>query len=324
MEILNLFKMWCIAIDMGGTLIKIGLIFNGSVHSKTTINADSINGLKARIPYIEIAIEDLLAGSNIEVSQLKGIGISIPGIVDFGKKTLLSVNQKFKDATGFNFPEWVQEKWSLPVLVENDARAAMIGEWIYGAGRGCDDLVMVTLGTGIGGAAISEGRVLRGKHFQAGCLGGHFTINYKGATCTCGNIGCVEAEASTWQLPNLAKEHPLYIESQLSKISLIDYEQVFALAHQGDLLARELLDQSLLAWSTGIVNMIHAYDPEKVIIGGGIMQSFQDIIPFIQMYVDRHAWTPWGSVEVLCAADINGAALKGMSYLVHQLTDNRV
>ncbi len=307
-----------IALDLGGTRIKIGIVDGGTLVAESVIEARSGSGLVQRLPAIEAEISSLLSRAGVNVEALGGIGISMPGIVDSAEMRLLSVNEKYSDAVGFDFPGWARKKWNLPIVIENDARSALIGEWQYGAGKGYDNVVMVTLGTGIGGAAVVEGKVLRGKHFQAGILPGHFTVDFHGATCNCGNIGCVEAEASSWRLPDLAARHPLFESSPLSKSSRIDYGEVFSLAGKGDRLSKELVDRSIEVWSACVVNLIHAYDPEIVIIGGGIMRNESRILPAISSYVDKHAWTPWGKVKIVPAEQKDFAALLGVSYLLSQ------
>ena len=306
-----------IALDFGGTQIKIGIVEHDAILASRKIEALSSGGLRPRLVRVEETIHELLAASGIRIAAAAGIGISVPGIVDTRETTVLSVNEKYADSVGFDFSSWSRERFSLPIVLENDARAALTGEWRFGAGRGCDNIVMVTLGTGVGGAALIEGKLLYGKHYQAGCLGGHFTISYDGPACNCGNIGCVEAEASSWRLPLLAKDDPAYAGSLFSRAPVLDYEHLFACAAQKDTLSEKLLRQSLLAWSSGIVNLIHAYDPERVIIGGGLMRSADIILPFITSEVHKRAWTPWGKVTVVKAQDIDNAALLGIAFLLN-------
>jgi len=305
-----------IALDLGGTRLKLSLVADGKVIAETILPAFSDNGLIPRLKSIEEAVSLMLAGMKMEVSQLTGVGISIPGIVDTKQMRVLSINKKFIDVTGFDFNKWTEETWGIPVHLENDARAALIGEWQYGAGKGCDDLVLVTIGTGIGGAAMIEGKLLQGRHFQAGCLGGHFTINMHGSECTCGNVGCVEAEASTWKLPGLLRNHPGFAQSKASEAGLLDFETLFALAEQGDQTCIDVMNHCLDAWSAGIVTMIHAYDPEMVIIGGGVMKSEKIILPYIRQKVAQHAWTPWGRVKIESAHFTDQAGMLGIAYLL--------
>jgi glucokinase len=311
-----------IAVDLGGTRIKTGLIENGRLIEGTVLEALSEQGFKNRIPTIEKEIDRLIQVHRAIKERISGIGISLPGITDSNEMKLLSINEKFNDAVGFDFKKWVLTKWGLPVFIENDARASLVGEWKYGAGTGFENLVMVTLGTGFGGAAIMEGKIIRGKHFQAGCLAGHLTVNYQGKVCNCGNVGCVESEASTWRLTEMVRTNPLFQKSRFAQSGPIDYLQVFSLASSGDLLAREIVRHSLDIWSAAIINQIHAYDPELVVIGGGIMRSGALILPHIAAMVEKHAWTPWGNVTVVQAHDLDWAALKGISFLLEELLNS--
>ena len=229
---------------------------------------------------------------------------------------VFSTNKKYDDAVNLNLPHWAEQKWGLPLLMENDARMALIGEWKYGAGKGYENIVMVTLGTGVGSAVLIEGKLLKGKHFQAGNLGGHFTVNHRGTICTCGNIGCMESEASTWRLPELIKTNTAYISSSLRNENLLDYETLFNHADKNDPLAKEILDHCFSVWSAGLINMIHAFDPEIIIISGGIMNSGSVIIPKIQQRINSFAWTPWGKVKILKAQNYELASLYGADFLV--------
>jgi glucokinase len=313
---LNLYIMKAIVLDLGGTRLKLGIISGGNIIGETVLPSYSGNGLLPRLPDVEVAINELLQSTNTEAAELTGVGVSIPGIVDTKNMTVLSINQKFSDVVGFDFNQWSQKNWGIPTVLENDARAALIGEWQYGAGKNCDNIVLVTLGTGIGGAAMIEGKLLHGKHFQAGCLGGHFTVNLHGRKCTCGNTGCVESEASSWILPELFKTHSDFASSKAKGEALLDFELLFCLASQNDKVAIEIVQNCLDAWSAGIITMIHAYDPEMVIIGGGVMKSADVILPYIQQKVTERAWTPWGKVEILGAHFTDEAGQLGMAHLL--------
>src|SRR5262249_5203514 len=142
-----------------------------------------------------------------------------------------------------------------------------------------------TLGTGLGASAVIEGRVLRGAHGQAGILGGHLTLRYGGQPCVCGNLGCAEAEASSAVLRELAEERPEFRASALAGEATLDYAAVFRLAANGDACALRLRQHSLEVWSALAVSLIHAYDPERLILGGGIMGSGEVILPAIREYV---------------------------------------
>jgi glucokinase len=207
---------------------------------------------------------------------------------------------------------------NLPLAIENDARSALLGEWRHGAGRGVDNAVMMTLGTGLGTAALIEGRVLRGRHGQAGVLGGHLTVRHGGRACSCGNLGCAEAEASTAFLGDLVAKRPEFERSPLRHAGPLNYALVFQHAAAGDPCAVALRDHSLLVWSSLAVNLIHAYDPEALILGGGIMASAEVVLPAIAKFVARHAHTPWGQVRVVASELGDQAALLAGEWLLHE------
>ncbi|MGK7397422.1 MAG: ROK family protein [Candidatus Cyclobacteriaceae bacterium M3_2C_046] len=311
-----------IAIDLGGTNIKIALLQDNRIRVKSSLPALSGSGLKIRLPVIEQAINQLLVENKLDPSQLQGIGLAFPGLVNIDQQKVISTNKKFDDALNLDLSHWAYQSWQIPLVMDNDARMALRGEWQYGAGKGCDNLVMVTLGTGVGGAALINGQVLYGKHYQAGCLGGHFTINFKGRTCTCGNIGCVESEAAGWSLPGLIRSFPEFKHSGWSSQPVLDFKLLFQLVRTKDPLAIKLLDHCLDAWSAGIISMIHAYDPEMVILSGGIMQSGDLMLPVLKEKINQLAWTPWGKVELKQAHYINEAALYGANFMLQQQNIN--
>lgn len=311
-------KQYAIGIDLGGTIIKLGLLKDHELLEERRI--DSQKGLKPNLEIIEAEINCLLRQNELEAADLKGIGIAFPGLVDSRAKKVLSTNQKYDDACHLDLENWVQEKWGTAFFIDNDARMAAVGEWKFGAGKGCDNLVAVTLGTGIGTSAVIEGKLLRGKHFQAGVLGGHLSLNYNGNKCTCGNIGCAEAEASTWNISDKIKKDPLFSESRLSGEPKLDFEALFRVAKENDTLALQVTEGCLRIWATAVINLIHAYDPEVVVLSGGILNSREMILPFIQKAVDTYAWCPWGSVTIKASTLQHKAAILGITYcLDHQL-----
>lgn len=304
-----------VAIDLGGTIIKIGIVKGGKILSSATLPSNANKGLSYSLKTIEEIVKQLLKEKGINKNAIEGVGIGFPGLVDSIKKQVISTNNKYNDANKIDFIKWAAESFDAPVFIENDARVALLGEWQYGAGKGIDNLVMMTLGTGVGSASIIEGELLIGKHFQAGCLGGHFTINVKGTPCSCGNIGCVEAEASTWRLSEIITSNPTYDQSAIAG-KVLDFEHIFKYAQQGDELSIEVRNKCIDVWGAGVVNLIHAYDPEAVIFGGGIMQSADVIVPIIKKKVNKQAWTPSAEVKIIPSQIPTKSALLGAYYLV--------
>lgn len=307
---------YTIAIDLGGTIIKIGLLNEGQLIDRKEIIAQSASGLKPQLANIESVINQLLDTNQLKIVDVLGIGLSFAGLVDSASNRILSTNQKYDDGPDTDLVGWAREKWNCPLFAMNDARMALLGEWQHGAGQGCTELVAVTLGTGIGSAVLLGGELMIGKHFQAGNLGGHFVVNHAGSLCTCGNIGCVEAEASTWRLPSLLMEHPMFADSSIKSEKHLDFKALLHHAGNSDRVASEVLDHCLSVWSAGIITMIHAFDPEMIIISGGIMKSSAVILPALQEKVNQLAWTPWGKVRLVEAKFPDSAALFGADYLV--------
>ena len=126
----------------------------------------------------------------------------------------------------------------------------------------------------------------------------------------------MEAEASTWRLPELIRSNSKFEASLLASESLLDYEALFRNAALRDPVAEEVLDHCFSVWSSGLISMIHAFDPEVIILSGGIMKSASVILPELQKRINQLAWTPWGKVKLLEAQNINAAALYGADYLV--------
>lgn len=304
-----------IGIDMGGTRIKAGLIAEGRLVSSTVMDVNS----KLLQDHLD-SLEDVINSLSAKVSTpLEGIGIAFPGIVDSDRMKILSRYVKYTDAQDLDLTRWAQDRFGVPLIKENDARAALIGEWQYGAGRNCKDLVLLTLGTGVGSAVLLDGRLLRGRNFFAGNLAGHMTINLHGAECNCGNIGCVETEASTWSLPQKFNDckQQLGIEKNIPT-SEMNFESIFNKAKAGDELSCAIRDNCLTAWSLCVINLIHAYDPEKIIIGGGIMKSKEDILPAIRQMVQKHSWCDINNIEILPAEQVEYAGILGMGYLIEK------
>ena len=255
----------------------------------------------------------ILAENRRNSDEVIGVALAFAGVVDARSRRVVATNDKFTDAPAIDLEEWAQRVMGLPIEMDNDARVALLGEWQAGAGRGADDLVMVTLGTGIGAAAVSDGRIIRGGHGMAGIFGGHLTVNYAGRRCTCGNIGCAEAEASTDRLAELVRDvaHAGGMNADGRDTEPFDYARIFALADAGDALAASVRDRSVAVWSAMVVNLIHAYGPQRVVMGGGIARGAPWLIKAIRQHVDQHAWMPWGNVEIRLAELGDDAALIG-------------
>lgn len=301
-----------IAVDLGGTKIRACLVDGAELGEIESFEAQSARGLAGRLPLIDERITGLLEKAGKEA---EGITLAFPGLVDGRSRRVTSTNAKFDDAPSLDLVEWFEERWELPFKLENDARLACLGEWRYGAGRGRESIVTVTLGTGIGTGVVMGGRLLRGTHGQAGSLGGHFVLQVVDPPrCTCGNLGCAEAIASTWALRRDLDDLPWEDRSRLVGERALDsygYAELFESVRQVDPVALRLLHRTCEAWSAQIVSLIHAYDPETVVITGGVVGSAELFVPRIQEHVARYAWTPQHQVEITVADNPETSVLLG-------------
>jgi glucokinase len=300
-----------LAVDLGGSHAACAVVDSRDVLACERIELAHTHGLGAALPAIAEALRSAVRQAGFLLKDCAGVAFSFCGLVDPVRRRVTSTNAKYDDAPSIDLEAWARSEFDLPLRLENDARLALLGERQAGAAEGFDDIVMVTLGTGVGGAAMMGGRLVRGRHYQAGCLGGHLLARYGGRECTCGARGCVEAEASTWALPAMCREHAAYEVSPLSQLPKIGFEELLRVAGEGDVCAVEIFARCVDVWSAGVVSLIHAYDPEVVVIGGGVMRAAGRILPAISEYAHRRAWTPWGQVQVRAAALGDTAALLG-------------
>lgn len=303
--------MKALAVDIGGTHANCGLVEDARVLVHESVDLAGTTNIRAVLSRIAEVFHRLIEQQSLSFVNFQGVAVGFPGLVDSRIGRVVSTNKKYDDAPEVDFCAWARETLNLPLRIENDARLALLGESYGGAALGFGDVVMMTLGTGIGGVAMIEGKLLRGKHAQAGCLGGHIPVLFNGRPCTCGGIGCAEAEASGWSLPGIVRENAGFSASSLSRLSHLGFKQLFEAALQGDKVALAVRDRCLNIWAVDAVALIHAYDPEVIVIGGGVMDSADVIVPYVQSYVSKYAWTPWGKVQIRPAELANNAALVG-------------
>jgi glucokinase len=314
--------MGIIAIDFGGTRCKAGLVRGGEIRELRILDTPRHGSLGKMLPELQRMTEEMTA-ADASAGPVRAVVWALPCIISPDGKTVVRTFGKFDDAPRLDLTGWARNAMGLPLLLENDARAAAIGEWTCGAGRGVENMVMVTLGTGIGTAVICEGRPLRGRNGMAGNLDGHTATHVGGKTCPCGVDGCLEAQVATWALPEIARSLPGFSDNPLANEPVLDYEAVFRHAADGNPLAIELRDRALAGWAALLVNMIHNYDPERIVIGGGIMKGADAILPVLREKVLKQATQPGGTVEIVAAALGDAAALHGAAKLFEMTNTSR-
>ena len=256
-----------IGIDIGGTDTKIGLV---DVHNKLL---DSVCiPTKAERPADEVirtvaeTALSILDKNGIAMEQCVGVGIGVPGTVDRKKGIVrYSNNIRWEDVP---LVKEMSTYLPIPVEIANDADCAALGETIAGAGKECSDVVMITLGTGVGGGVVLDGEIYEGRGIGGSELG-HMVIVENGEPCTCGRRGCLEAYASATALKREAK--------RASKKELIPSE-IFALAKQGDPAMKEVVETYIRRLGLGIVNIVNIFRPQLVLLGGGISGQGESLL----------------------------------------------
>lgn len=267
--------MYSIGIDLGGTNIAVGIVTeDGNIVKKTSTPT------RAERPFEEIfadmarCIHSLLKETAIAVEEIKSIGIGTPGCLD-PKKGMLIFAGNFKHGTLVNYRELMKKHFDLPVYIGNDANAAALAEARVGAAKGAESAVMVTLGTGVGGGIVLDGKIYEGFLSSAGELG-HIVIVHDGEQCTCGRKGCWEAYASVTALVRQTKEamkkNP---DSIMNRVPMneVNGRTSFDAAKQGDKAALAVVEQYQEYIADGLANIANILNPEVMVIGGGICKE---------------------------------------------------
>jgi glucokinase len=301
-----------LAVDVGGTHVSCGAVDGSELLQVATVETDRRGNLSDLLPVVATRLRQMKDHIG---NGFTGIGFGFCGLVDSTSGRIVSTNHKYSDATQLDLNSWARNEFGLPLILENDSRLALLGERYAGAAKGSDDVVMMTLGTGIGTAVVMGGCLVRGKHFQAGVLGGHFTIVPGGRTCSCGAKGCFEAEASTYALPEVCRAWPGFRRSALAQEPKLDFRTLFRLADQGDVVASQIRARCIDLWQACALSLVHAYDPELLILGGGVTKSSYPILNSIQEHIRSCAWTPWGKVQIRAAQLGSNAAIFGAAQL---------
>lgn len=304
-----------IAVDFGGTRIKLGLVENGIVYGYNVVDSYFNYSFVEWIPLLRHELLLLCYSAGVKIEEIEGMVWAFPLIINPGSRYATCSFGKYEDVVQKDFCDLVEKQFQIPLLLENDTRAALIGEWQKGAALNRENVVMITLGTGLGTGVIFEGKPVRGRSGMAGNLGG-FSITHLNTEEGGGKTpGCIESQVATWALPKRIRQMKGFEDSRLSREPRVDYLAVFNLAAQGDALACQLRDRALEAWGALALNMIQAYDPECVVFGGGIMASESVILPAIKEFINLYACQASGPVEIMKAQLGDYAALLGGEWI---------
>jgi glucokinase len=312
-------NMWAVGVDLGGTKVEVAHVnAGGRVQMRVRRATDVRDGPVAVENEILAAVRDLEGSvGNSPVA----VGVGVAGQIEPGSGVVrFAPNLDWHDMP---LQADLSKSLDLPVTVTNDVRAATWGEWLHGAGQGCDDLVCVFVGTGIGGGVVSGGRMLSGCSNTAGELG-HITVDLHGAACHCGNRGCLEAEAGGWAIARQAwqaisadpKAGASMLDMAGGQLEAVTAKIVAQAAHAADPLARQLVDQVAQALIAGAVSLVNAFNPRRLILGGGVIEGLPELVEKVDEGVRQLALKAASSpLQVLPAQLHNDAGVIGAAAL---------
>ena len=308
-----------LGIDVGGTFVKGALVSeNGEILNKDKIPTDAKVGGEKIIKDIATFCEKLAASYGIRLSDVEGIGMGIPGIVD-GETGLIIYVPNLKWCN-FEGAKLLSKLTGLPVKVSNDANAAALGETKFGAGKNYKSTVMITLGTGVGGGVIIDGKLFEGNK-GAGPELGHMVIVSGGEECNCGRRGCLEAYASATALirdtRRAMKKNPDSKLWQAGALEAVDGKLAFDL-YDTDADAKAVVDNYIEKLATGIVNFANIFRPEAVILGGGVCAQGENLRAPLEKLLKKELYASdvGPKVDLIIAELKNDAGSLGAAALV--------
>jgi glucokinase len=287
---------WVVGVDIGGTNVVVGLVpvAGGSPLALRSEPTEGERGADAVVEDIGRMAEDVIrearGGGR---GRVVGVGIGCPGPLDLRTGRVIATPNL--GWAGYPIRDRVATRLDLPATLDNDANCATYGEWWQGAGRGTRQLVGVTLGTGIGGGLICEGRLFRGASDTAGEFG-HTTIDFNGRRCACGNYGCLEAYASGPNIALRAREGiEAGYESAIVKLvggdlSLITARTVYDAAMASDEYAHEVILETARLLGAGVAGIVNMYNPEAVVLMGGVAHAGEHLFAPLRAEVKRRAF----------------------------------
>lgn len=300
-----------VGIDIGGTKTAVALIAGREVVAHQRIPSAGRTGDQL-VAAIAAAVLALRGGSGAPLPAAAGVGVA--GRVDPRSGVVRSApNLHWSD--DFPLGERLGAVLDIPVVVLNDVQAAAYGESVYGAGRDARSMVALFVGTGIGSGIVDDGELLRGCTGSAGEWG-HAVIDLRGPRCTCGNYGCLESYASGWGIAARARQaaeaEPAAAASLLARVEgeleRLTTREVAAAAREGDPFARELMEQAAEALGAGIATIINALDPCRVVMGGGVVQGYPELVAMAERHVKARLCDSATMIPPLLAAQLGGHA----------------
>ena len=298
-------KKYVVGVDLGGTKIYTALVdLEGNIIKEKTVETLAHEGEQAVMGRIVDTINYVIDGTDKDL--IKSIGIGSPGPLDVKNGIIIeNSNLPFKN---FAIVKTIKETYDLPTYLDNDANVATLGEFMFGAGKGTENMVFITASTGIGGGAVLNGKLFRGSTGNALEVG-HMTVATEGPRCGCGNLGCAEALGSGTAIGKRAKEAVLSnVVTSLKNYENVTAKEVFKEAANGDRVAKNILNTSLTYLGIAVANTITNFDPEKVVVGGGVVNGGDIVIDTIRNVVEERCMAAFDENCTIEKAVLGGKA----------------
>ena len=307
---------YCFGIDVGGTTVKCGLFqTDGNLVDKWEIPTRTENKGENILPDVAKAIQDKMAEKGIEKADVEGVGIGIPGPINSKGEAACAVNLYW----GFTpVAQILHDLTGLKACAGNDANVAALGEAWKGAAAGSDNVIMVTLGTGVGGGIIVDGKIVAGTHGAGGEIGHVLVVRGEAEKCNCGNHGCLEQYASATGVVRMAKRKLAKTteETSLRKFEDLTSKDVFDEAKAGDKVALEIVDEVCEILGKALGKIACVVNPEVFVIGGGVSKAGQILIDTIKKYYVPNTFSSCKDARFELASLGNDAGMYGCMCLV--------
>jgi glucokinase len=335
-----------VGIDLGGTQVRAAVLRGATLLSRVGEMTGENPTPERVIPRIFHLIQQALDEAHVSLEQIAGIGIAAPGPLD-SRTGIVYAPPNLPDWKHVRLRALFEERFKLPVFVENDANAAGLGEYLFGAGQGSENMVYMTISTGIGGGVITDGRIIEGASGTGGELG-HMTIDWHGERCNCGNIGCLERLSSGTAIAHMANEAIALGRGEELVAFVLAHEQderdntpadeaavaqtalhvnartVALAAADGIPIAREIIAIAAEALGVGLVNIIHIFNPEVIILGGGVTLIGDPLLEPAKAIVQQRAMkAPRDAVRIVLAQLGSDVGLVGAGALIYYYNSSK-
>jgi glucokinase len=330
-----------VGVDLGGTQIRTAVLRGPALLARVSMLTGDDSSPQSVIPRMVNAVHQVLADVHISIEDIAGIGIGAPGPLN-GRTGVVFSPPNLLNWENVPLRDLFAQVFGVPVFVENDANVGALGEYMFGAGRGTQEMVYLTVSTGIGGGIISNGQLVVGATGMAGELG-HMSVDMHGPLCNCGSVGCLEVIASGTAIARRASElieqgkaedlQAYILAHQTSDQEAdtptdrarasrervrVNAQMVAQAAEAGVVDAQEIIAVAARALGLGLVNIIHIFNPERIILGGGVVQMGSLLLDPAQELVDRHTMPmPRAAVKIVKAELGSDVGLVGAGALLY-------